>query len=359
MMFSKHDQKQWSDPMPFEAEKKWTLSSGKGERTIYAKFSDAAGNWMDEPVSDSIMLISSCPNPRKLNVSSLDSSSVLPARFSEHKIVDDNVNTGWLSPLRLSQRDESITIDLGEMRTVNRVDISSNPFRQFDLFPHDFEMQASTDNTNWVNLFTVENYYPPSSRSESWTFEEIETRYIRMVITRSKRLFMFFYAAYIADIAVYGCTETESPELALSTSPDQTDAGEIEQTLSFQATDKKIRNYGMLPGSKLWKRTTGHAGNSVRMAHLIPGMNPNIYMNVTAPLLPVTMEAPSLPLAECGMSQTHLTPTAVPLSHPVKVVPTPGHRTFSRKATTSCTCGGALQGQTAAVVLWRFPVTEG
>ena len=174
-------------------------------------------------------------------------------------------NTGWLSPLRLFQRDESITIDLGETKTVNRVDISSNPFRQFDLFPHDFEVQASTDNENWVNLFTVENYSPPSSRSESWTFEEIETRYIRMVITRSKRFLLFFYAAYIADITVYGCTETETAgfESALSTSTDQTDTSEIEQTLSLQATDKKLRTNGMLPGSKLWKGNTANAGNSV------------------------------------------------------------------------------------------------
>jgi hypothetical protein len=261
MMFSKHDKQQWSDPMPFEAEKQWTLSPGKGERTIYAKFSDAAGNWMDEPVSDSIVLSSSCPNPRKLNVSALESSSAFPSRLSERKIVDGNTNTGWLSPLRLSQRDESITIDLAEMKTVNRVDISSNLLRQFDLFPHDFEVQASTDNANWVNLFTVENYYPPPSRSESWTFEEIETRYIRMVITRSKRLFMFFYAAYIADIAVYGCTETESPELALSTSPDQTDASEIERILSLQSADTKLRINGMLPGSKLRKRNTANAGS--------------------------------------------------------------------------------------------------
>ena len=44
-----------------------------------------------------------------------------------------------------------------------------NPVKSFDLFPQAFEVQASTDNENWVNLFTVENYSPPSSRSESWT----------------------------------------------------------------------------------------------------------------------------------------------------------------------------------------------
>ena len=90
MMFSKHDTKQWSDPMPFEPEKQWTLSPGKGERTIYAKFCDAAGNWMDQPVSDTIMLTSSCPSPRKLNVATLESSSAFPSRLSEHKIVDNN-----------------------------------------------------------------------------------------------------------------------------------------------------------------------------------------------------------------------------------------------------------------------------
>jgi hypothetical protein len=259
MMFSKHNKQQWSDPIPFEPEKTWTISPGKGERTIYAKFCDSAGNWMDEPVSDSIMLISSCSNPRKLNTSSLESSGTSLSSRSEHKIVDDNPNTGWLSSPRLFQRDEFITIDLGETKTVNRVDISSDLFLQFDLFPHDFEVQASTDNQNWVTLFTVENYYLPSSRSETWTFEETEACYIRMVITKSKRFFLFFYAAYIADIAVYGCTEaeTESIELASSTSADQTDTSEIEQTQQL------LRNNGIISSAELWKRNTANAGNSL------------------------------------------------------------------------------------------------
>jgi len=65
-----------------------------------------------------------------------------------------------------------------------------------------------------------------------------------VVITRSKRFFLFFHAAYIADIAVYGCTETEKARtgLALSTSADQTDAIEIEQSGELMPDNGFARN---------------------------------------------------------------------------------------------------------------------
>jgi hypothetical protein len=265
MMFSKHKKQQWSDPMPFEPVKKWTLSPEKRERMIYAKFCDAAGNWMDEPVSDSIVLSSSCTKPSKLSASSLESSSALLSSSSEHKIVDDNTNTGWLSRPRFFQQNEYITIDLGETKVVNRVDISSNHFMTLDLFPIDFEIQASTDYRNWVTLFAVEYYSPPSSRSESWAFDETETRYIRMVITKAKPFLFFFYATYIAEIKLYGYTETEnvSPSLVSSTPTEKTKANEIEQTLYLQVTDKKLRNNGIIPSSELWKGNTANAGNGL------------------------------------------------------------------------------------------------
>ena len=45
----------WSQPESFKPNKTWTLSDGIGTKTVYARFSDQAGNW-SETVSDSIEL---------------------------------------------------------------------------------------------------------------------------------------------------------------------------------------------------------------------------------------------------------------------------------------------------------------
>jgi hypothetical protein len=53
MQFS-NDGDNWSFPEPYSTIKKWELSEGVGEKTVYGKFKDAAHNW-SEVISDSIM----------------------------------------------------------------------------------------------------------------------------------------------------------------------------------------------------------------------------------------------------------------------------------------------------------------
>ncbi|MCX5695018.1 MAG: hypothetical protein NT014_07895 [Candidatus Omnitrophica bacterium] len=54
MQFS-NDNTTWSTPEAYTTSKNWTLSSGDGTKTVYAKFKDAAGNW-SSAVSDYIIL---------------------------------------------------------------------------------------------------------------------------------------------------------------------------------------------------------------------------------------------------------------------------------------------------------------
>jgi hypothetical protein len=51
MRFS-NDGANWSVPQPYAESASWTLSAGEGAKTVYARFADAAGNWMGTPVSD-------------------------------------------------------------------------------------------------------------------------------------------------------------------------------------------------------------------------------------------------------------------------------------------------------------------
>ena len=50
----------WSTPEPYAATKAWTLTSGAGTKTVYARFRDAAGNW-SAPATDTIVLDTTAP----------------------------------------------------------------------------------------------------------------------------------------------------------------------------------------------------------------------------------------------------------------------------------------------------------
>ncbi len=60
MQFSS-DNANWSTPEAYTASKAWTLATGDGTKTVYARFKDAAGNW-STTVSDTIVLDSTAPS---------------------------------------------------------------------------------------------------------------------------------------------------------------------------------------------------------------------------------------------------------------------------------------------------------
>ncbi|MCK5255430.1 MAG: hypothetical protein KAQ81_05355, partial [Deltaproteobacteria bacterium] len=93
MMFS-NDNIEWFEPKPFASTKLWVLSDLEGEKTVYVKFCDAEGNWMSQPVSDSIKLKLSCLKPMQLDTTALDCSGFYLPLWSEEKAVDDKTNTG-------------------------------------------------------------------------------------------------------------------------------------------------------------------------------------------------------------------------------------------------------------------------
>ncbi|MHC5076951.1 MAG: discoidin domain-containing protein, partial [Planctomycetota bacterium] len=241
LMMLSNDNQEWFGPKPFASTKLWVLTPGEGNKKVYAKFCDEAGNWMDEPANDSIEFQLSCPQPLQMDATALECSGSFSPAVSEEKSVDGKRHTGWLSPLRTTPQEEYITIDLGETRVVNRIEISSNGFLLLNLFPRDFKLQGSTDNYNWVDLSVVTNYTPPLSRNDSWIFDETEARYIKVVTTRGKRFMFFFHASYIAEIKVHGCAEPaiEIFELRSTRSSDQTRTDEEQQTLDEQAADKQ------------------------------------------------------------------------------------------------------------------------
>jgi hypothetical protein len=194
-------------------------------------------------VSDSISFEISlaCVKPVQLDSAATESSGARRLLYSKEKAVDGKTNTGWLSPLRLSMQDEYITLDLDETKMVNRIEIFSPPFLLSDLFPLDFKILVSTDNEQWTEIFTEENYSSPSSRTDSWVFEEIKAHYIMMNITKSKRFLLLFHLAYIAEIKVHGCAEDDTlgSQLNSMIPADHTKTGAVKLPDSDAPDEKK------------------------------------------------------------------------------------------------------------------------
>ena len=61
MQFS-NDGTTYSAPEPYATTKSWTLASGDGMKTVYAKFKDPAGNWSSPAASDTITLDTTPPS---------------------------------------------------------------------------------------------------------------------------------------------------------------------------------------------------------------------------------------------------------------------------------------------------------
>ncbi|MDW8068868.1 MAG: LamG-like jellyroll fold domain-containing protein [Anaerolineae bacterium] len=72
MRFS-NDNVTWSAPEPYSSTKSWTLAAASGKRTVYGRFSDAAGNWTDvlsytlgAEYEDDLVVIPNAPNAAHL-----------------------------------------------------------------------------------------------------------------------------------------------------------------------------------------------------------------------------------------------------------------------------------------------------
>jgi len=75
MRFS-NDNHYWLSAGNYKESKKWELCAGDGEKTVYVKYGDAAGNW-SEPISASIILDTSLPG---LKISSPIEGSIISGR---------------------------------------------------------------------------------------------------------------------------------------------------------------------------------------------------------------------------------------------------------------------------------------
>jgi len=206
-----NDNQVWSDPEPYARTKEWRLSLGEGTKTVYAKFGDGAGNWITDTVQDQIIYEvsgNSCDDPQMLSPVSITASSVSPFSAIEY-VLDGNPVTAW-STFSFFQKEEFITLDLGELKRVSSFDMFAAKLYGLDFFPPNFQIQTSRDNINWLTISSEQGYTasfePPYS--DRWNFDNLSCRYIRIYITKAKTLLFLLHIAQIAEIEVSGCDLT-------------------------------------------------------------------------------------------------------------------------------------------------------
>ena len=113
MVFS-NDNQVWSEPEPFAEEKAWILTAGEGNKTVYALFGDAAGNWMTVPAQDEIIYEESqntCTQGVQLSATSISASSEFLPFFAKENAIDGDPSTSWSTIFRIFQQEEFYTID--------------------------------------------------------------------------------------------------------------------------------------------------------------------------------------------------------------------------------------------------------
>ena len=218
VMSISNDGQQWSPIEPYRQTKQWTLEPGDGTKTVYAQFSEGDGRWMAESAQAQIILEgsqSTCADPQKIQPLSVTASSASP-RYSADNLIDGDPSTAWSSVISLFKKDQYITLDFGTTKKISGLTMYASQLFGVDFFPTNFAIQVSQDNATWVDISREQGYvFGQSIPFGNWETNSLESRYIRIHITKSKTLFLLFKLAQIAEIEVYGCNPTgEIPLLA-------------------------------------------------------------------------------------------------------------------------------------------------
>jgi hypothetical protein len=207
---------------------------------VYVKFANAAGNWMTEPAQDQITLLNS---KRKLKPASITSSSELPPFWARAKAIDEDYVTAWSTFLIFLWENEYITLDLGKVTLLDRIDMHATRFFDRNLFPVDFTIEISEDKSSWEAIHTERGYTINPDYFDSWDLNCYQGRYIRINITKAQAFFFIFYLAQIAEIEVYGYDSLEEQ----SKTPDDISSITVGKP-SVESQEETGEEKGVVPG---------------------------------------------------------------------------------------------------------------
>ena len=125
-------------------------------------------------------------NPVVVPATAIASSGDVNTNYGKDKVVDGNFTTSWSTPGRTTMQNEFITVDVGGIKQLTRVRLRSRDVFGA-LFPEDYQIQVSTDGTNFTTVFSVTGASVPAN---TWApphdFPPVDARFVRVFVTRAR-----------------------------------------------------------------------------------------------------------------------------------------------------------------------------
>jgi len=146
-----------------------------------------------------------------------------PSTTDMTKTTDGDAATYWQSPMRAAITPEFITWDLGASKVLSQVSLLSR--NGGNLFPVDYQIQVSTDNVNFTQVFSVTGAAPALGTWVDHVLPDPTARYVRLWITKTKKSASGKYVAQVAEVEILEATPGESLGLHWTAPGDDGDVG--------------------------------------------------------------------------------------------------------------------------------------
>lgn len=152
----------WSTAEPYTTTKAWTLTTGDGRKTVYAKFMDAAGNW-SSAVSANITLDTTPPIP--IITSLIEGSTInTPGILVEGTIDDPNIDKVTLIARQHDGTDYNIVYQWWDFPAANgkfNIDLRSQQYLREGWSRVEIACQDAAGNNGWTAKHILLDMIPP------------------------------------------------------------------------------------------------------------------------------------------------------------------------------------------------------
>jgi hypothetical protein len=134
----------------------------------------------------------------------IDSTNPGPSSQDMTKTTDGDAESFWSSPDRNVITPEFITWDLGATKTLSQVSLLSKS--SGNLFPVDYQIQISTDNVNFTTVSSTTAAAPAPGTWVDHPFPSPAARYVKLLITKTKKSGTGKYKAQVAEVEILEAT---------------------------------------------------------------------------------------------------------------------------------------------------------
>lgn len=235
-----------------------------GNTTYYYKViaQDSAGNTGTPSSSSSVTF---------LGRAGANASSINTNGWGAGRIYDNDINTCWSSIYHGQfSAIEWVAVDIGTIKLVDRLQVV--PRGGGYCFPVDFNLQYSLEGTNWYDIpgQSYTDYPNPGSAAQTFTFNAVPARFIRMYATKlSPDNFGDAYMQ-IAEMYVETLSFSLLPKSGVNASS-YISGLEAEKTIdNNNDTCWSSTGYGSNPIAAEWICVDTGAINPIGMVHVVP-----------------------------------------------------------------------------------------